>query len=49
MKIRKGDRVKVIAGRSKGKVGETVRIRECRPISKRKRWEVVAEAGSAAS
>jgi small subunit ribosomal protein S17 len=31
------------------KVGETVRIRECRPISKRKRWEVVAEAGSAAS
>jgi len=31
------------------KVGETVRIRECRPISKRKRWEVVAESGSAAS
>ena len=26
------------------KVGETVRIRECRPISKRKRFEVVLEA-----
>ncbi|HUO99886.1 MAG TPA: 30S ribosomal protein S17 [Rhizomicrobium sp.] len=31
------------------KVGETVRIRECRPISKRKRWEVVSDAGPAAS
>ena len=25
------------------KVGDTVRIRECRPISKSKRWEVLAE------
>ncbi len=25
------------------KVGDIVRIRECRPISKRKRWEVVGE------
>lgn len=25
------------------KVGDRVRIRECRPISKRKRWEVIAE------
>ncbi len=25
------------------KVGDLVRIRECRPISKRKTWEVVAE------
>jgi small subunit ribosomal protein S17 len=31
------------------KVGETVRIQECRPISKRKRWEVVADSESAAS
>ena len=31
------------------KVGETVRIQECRPISKRKRWEVISDAGSAAS
>jgi len=34
------------------KVGETVRIQECRPISKRKRWEVLtkgaAEAGAQA-
>jgi small subunit ribosomal protein S17 len=26
------------------KVGDTVTIRECRPISKTKRWEVVASA-----
>jgi small subunit ribosomal protein S17 len=25
------------------KVGDTVRIQECRPISKSKRWEVLAE------
>ena len=25
------------------KTGETVRIQECRPISKNKRWEVIAE------
>jgi small subunit ribosomal protein S17 len=31
------------------KVGETVRIRECAPISKRKRWEVINDAESAAS
>jgi len=26
------------------KAGDRVRIRECRPLSKRKNWEVVAEA-----
>ena len=26
------------------KVGDTVRIRECRPISKSKRWEVLPDA-----
>jgi small subunit ribosomal protein S17 len=26
------------------KEGETVRIRECRPLSKRKTWEVVTES-----
>jgi len=26
------------------KVGDLVKIRECRPLSKRKRWEVVPEA-----
>jgi len=25
------------------KIGDVVRIRECRPISKRKHWEVLAE------
>ncbi len=30
------------------KVGEIVRIRECRPISKRKRWEVMSGSAPAA-
>jgi small subunit ribosomal protein S17 len=30
------------------KVGDVVRIRECRPISKRKRWEVLQGAEAAA-
>ncbi len=30
------------------KVGDVVRIRECRPISKRKRWEVVTEQAGGA-
>ena len=25
------------------KIGEQVKIRECRPLSKRKKWEIVAE------
>ena len=25
------------------KIGDVVRIRECRPVSKRKRWEVLAD------
>jgi small subunit ribosomal protein S17 len=29
------------------KVGQTVRIRECRPISKTKRWEVIADSAEA--
>ena len=29
------------------KVGDTVQIRECRPLSKRKSWEVISEAGKA--
>jgi small subunit ribosomal protein S17 len=31
------------------KVGQTVRIRECAPISKRKRWEVISDTEAAAS
>jgi small subunit ribosomal protein S17 len=30
------------------KSGQTVRIQECRPLSKRKRWEVVADDASGA-
>ena len=26
------------------KIGDVVRIRECRPVSKRKRWEVIGHA-----
>lgn len=29
---------------NKFKIGDQVEIRECRPLSKLKRWEVVAEA-----
>jgi small subunit ribosomal protein S17 len=29
------------------KVGQTVRIRECRPISKTKCWEVIADSAEA--
>ena len=31
------------------KVGDVVRIRECRPISKTKSWEVLAEEAAAAA
>ena len=31
------------------KIGDTVRIRECRPLSKRKRWEVVTADQDAAN
>ena len=31
------------------KIGDSVRIRECRPISKSKRWEVLADAAVVAS
>jgi small subunit ribosomal protein S17 len=27
------------------KIGDTVRIRECAPVSKNKRWEVLTDAG----
>lgn len=30
------------------KVGQTVTIRECRPMSAKKRWELVVEAAAAA-
>jgi small subunit ribosomal protein S17 len=33
---------------NKVKSGERVRIRECRPMSKHKRWEIVSDAAAAA-
>jgi small subunit ribosomal protein S17 len=33
---------------NKVKTGDRVRIRECRPISRRKRWEVITDAAEAA-
>ncbi len=39
-------RSKKLAAHDKGnacRIGDKVRIRECRPISKRKRWEVITE------
>ncbi len=29
---------------NEAKIGETVRIRECRPLSRRKRWEILRES-----
>ena len=29
------------------KIGDIVKIRECRPLSKRKRWEVIADEAQA--
>ena len=34
---------------NKVKTGDRVKIRECRPLSKRKRWEVVGDEAAAAS
>lgn len=34
---------------NKVKAGERVKIRECRPMSKRKRWEVIEDAAAAAA
>ena len=31
------------------KEGDVVRIRECRPLSRSKRWEVIDEAGAASA
>ncbi|HTY68372.1 MAG TPA: 30S ribosomal protein S17 [Alphaproteobacteria bacterium] len=34
---------------NKVKAGDRVKIRECRPLSKRKRWEVVGDEAAATS
>jgi len=45
--IRRSKRYMAHDADNKCKVGDIVRIRECRPISKRKRWVVMPETGSA--
>ena len=42
--IRKSKKYRAHDPENRFRVGDSVRIRECAPISKTKRWEVVAEA-----
>ncbi len=41
--IRKSKKYRAHDPQDTFKVGDTVRIQECKPISKSKRWEVIAE------
>ena len=41
--IKKSKKYRAHDADNKFKVGDTVRIQECAPISKTKRWEVLAE------
>ena len=41
--IRKSKKYRAHDAQNQFKVGDVVRIRECAPISKTKRWEVIAE------
>ncbi|MEK9684666.1 MAG: 30S ribosomal protein S17 [Rhodospirillaceae bacterium] len=41
--IRKSKKYAAHDPRNQFKIGDLVRIRECRPISKSKRWEVLTE------
>ncbi len=40
--IRRSKRFMAHDEENRAKIGDIVRIRECRPISKRKSWEVIA-------
>lgn len=42
--VRKSKKYRAHDPQDQFKVGDTVRIRECAPVSKTKRWEVVTEA-----
>ena len=42
--VRKSKKYRAHDPENQFKVGDSVRIRECAPVSKTKRWEVVAEA-----
>lgn len=41
--VKKSKKYRAHDAENKFKVGDTVRIQECAPISKTKRWEVIAE------
>lgn len=41
--IRKSKKYRAHDANDQFKVGDVVRIRECAPVSKNKRWEVIAE------
>jgi small subunit ribosomal protein S17 len=44
--VRKSKKYRAHDAENKFKVGDTVRIEECAPISKTKRWTVVTEASA---
>jgi small subunit ribosomal protein S17 len=45
--VRQSKKYRAHDARNQFKVGDVVRIRECAPISKTKRWEVLVEAAEA--
>lgn len=45
--IRRSGRFTAHDAANRCKEGDVVRIRECRPLSRSKRWEVIDEAGAA--
>ena len=45
--VRKSKKYRAHDSDNRYKVGDQVRIRECAPISKTKRWEVLADAAEA--
>lgn len=46
--VKKSKRFMAHDAENVAKVGDLVRIQECRPISKHKRWELVADGADAA-
>ncbi len=42
--IRKSKKYRAHDANNQFKIGDTVRIQECAPVSKSKRWEVLADA-----
>lgn len=45
--IRKSKKYRAHDPQNQFKIGDTVRIQECKPISKTKRWEVLTETAEA--